>query len=90
MDAEKDPECLMLAFHIVESLGQLNPDPSGLLGSFARDLFDILEVYFPIHFTHVSLICCVYFSIEPLLFMRIDHYTSFKHVFSDTLRILLV
>ncbi|KAK7261769.1 hypothetical protein RIF29_28088 [Crotalaria pallida] len=52
MDAEKDPECLMLAFHIVESLGQFNPDPSGLLASFAKDLFDLLEAYFPIHFTH--------------------------------------
>ncbi|CAL0322063.1 unnamed protein product [Lupinus luteus] len=52
IDAEKDPDCLMLAFHIVESLGQLNPDPSGLLASFAKDLFDILEAYFPIHFTH--------------------------------------
>ncbi|KAK2425246.1 MMS19 nucleotide excision repair protein [Trifolium repens] len=52
IDAEKDPECLMFAFHIVESLARLYPDPSGLLASFARDLFDILEPYFPIHFTH--------------------------------------
>ncbi|XP_027341803.1 MMS19 nucleotide excision repair protein homolog [Abrus precatorius] len=52
IDAEKDPECLILAFHIVESLAQLYPDPSGLLASFAKDIFDILEPYFPIHFTH--------------------------------------
>ncbi|XP_020227718.1 MMS19 nucleotide excision repair protein homolog isoform X1 [Cajanus cajan] len=54
IDAEKDPECLMLAFHIVESLAQLYPDSSGLLASFAKDVFDILEPYFPIHFTHPS------------------------------------
>ncbi|XP_027929094.1 MMS19 nucleotide excision repair protein homolog isoform X2 [Vigna unguiculata] len=52
IDAEKDPECLMLAFHIVQSLAQLYPDSSGLLASFAKDIFDILEPYFPIHFTH--------------------------------------
>ncbi|XP_058759195.1 MMS19 nucleotide excision repair protein homolog isoform X1 [Vicia villosa] len=52
IDAEKDPECLMLAFHIVESLAHIYPDPSGLLASFAKDIFDILEPYFPIHFTH--------------------------------------
>ncbi|KAG2371127.1 MMS19 nucleotide excision repair protein-like protein [Vigna angularis] len=54
IDAEKDPECLMLAFHIVQSLAQLYPDSSGLLASFAKDIFDILEPYFPIHFTHPS------------------------------------
>ncbi|XP_012571694.1 MMS19 nucleotide excision repair protein homolog isoform X2 [Cicer arietinum] len=54
IDAEKDPECLMLAFHIVESLARLYPDPSGLLASFASDVFDILAPYFPIHFTHPS------------------------------------
>ncbi|KAL2590882.1 hypothetical protein AAZV13_13G312600 [Glycine max] len=54
IDAEKDPDCLKLAFHIVESLAQLNPDSSGLLASFAKDVFDILEPYFPIHFTRPS------------------------------------
>lgn len=54
IDAEKDPECLMLAFHVVESLARLYPDSSGLLASFAKDIFDILEPYFPIHFTHPS------------------------------------
>lgn len=72
MDAEKDPECLMLAFHIVESLARLYPDPSGLLESFARDVFDILEPYFPIHFTHVSLIFYIHFSIQHLPFVHID------------------
>ena len=85
MDAEKDPECLMLAFHIVESVGKLYPDPSGLLASFARDLFDILESYFPIHFTHVSLNFCIYFSIEYLPFMHTDCHTSLSMYVSDTL-----
>lgn len=62
MDAEKDPECLRLAFHNVETLAQLYPDPSGLLASVAKDLFEILESYFPIHFTHVSLISGLIFS----------------------------
>ncbi|XP_028778927.1 MMS19 nucleotide excision repair protein homolog isoform X2 [Neltuma alba] len=52
VDAEKDPECLMLAFHCVESLTRLYPDPSGVLSNYAKDIFDILESYFPIHFTH--------------------------------------
>lgn len=72
IDAEKDPDCLKLAFHIVESLAQLNPDSSGLLASFAKDVFDILEPYFPIHFTRVSLIFHTYFSVEHLLFIHTD------------------
>lgn len=52
MDSEKDPECLMLAFHGVETLARLYPNPSGVLANFARDIFEILESYFPIHFTH--------------------------------------
>ncbi|KAK9281071.1 hypothetical protein L1049_003964 [Liquidambar formosana] len=52
IDGEKDPQCLMLTFHIVEVLAQLFPDPLGPLASFAGDLFDILGCYFPIHFTH--------------------------------------
>lgn len=52
IDSEKDPQCLMLTFHIVEVLVQLFPDPSGPLASFAADLFEILSCYFPIHFTH--------------------------------------
>ncbi|XP_039690241.1 MMS19 nucleotide excision repair protein homolog isoform X2 [Medicago truncatula] len=54
IDAERDPECLMPAFHIVESLARLYPDPSGLFASFARDVFDLLEPYFPIQFTHTT------------------------------------
>ncbi|KAG8643374.1 hypothetical protein MANES_11G033500v8 [Manihot esculenta] len=52
IDGEKDPQCLMLTFHIVELLVQLFPDPSGPISSFAGDLFGILGCYFPIHFTH--------------------------------------
>ncbi|KAL9323079.1 hypothetical protein ACSQ67_011132 [Phaseolus vulgaris] len=52
IDAEKDPECLMLAFRIVQSWAQLYPESSGLLATYAKDVFDILEPYFPIHFTH--------------------------------------
>lgn len=60
----------MLAFHIVESLAQLYPEPSGLLGSFATDIFAILEAYFPIHFTHVRLIFDMSFSIEQIYFSK--------------------
>ncbi|KAJ9179251.1 hypothetical protein P3X46_011061 [Hevea brasiliensis] len=52
IDGEKDPQCLMLAFHIVEVLMQLFPDPCGPISNFAGDLFGILGCYFPIHFTH--------------------------------------
>ncbi|KAL4625999.1 hypothetical protein ACB092_05G064500 [Castanea dentata] len=52
VDSEKDPQCLMLTFHIVEVLVQLFPDTSGPFASFAGDLFEILSCYFPIHFTH--------------------------------------
>ncbi|XP_073299299.1 MMS19 nucleotide excision repair protein homolog isoform X2 [Primulina huaijiensis] len=52
IDEEKDPDCLVLVFHIIESLAKLYPDPSGPLSKFAQDLFEILGSYFPIHFTH--------------------------------------
>ncbi|XP_059303178.1 MMS19 nucleotide excision repair protein homolog isoform X2 [Lycium ferocissimum] len=52
IDGEKDPQCLMLLFHIVELLAQLFPEPSGPLANYAGDLFDFLGCYFPIHFTH--------------------------------------
>ncbi|XP_047961342.1 MMS19 nucleotide excision repair protein homolog isoform X4 [Salvia hispanica] len=52
VDGEKDPECLLLVFHIVECLGQIYPDPSGPLANYAEDMFEILGSYFPIHFTH--------------------------------------
>lgn len=52
IDGEKDPQCLMLAFHIMEVLVRVFPDPCGPIESFASDLFGILSSYFPIHFTH--------------------------------------
>ncbi|PIA64640.1 hypothetical protein AQUCO_00100245v1 [Aquilegia coerulea] len=52
IDGEKDPECLMLTFHIVADLVELFPDPFGALAGFAEDLFDVLGRYFPLHFTH--------------------------------------
>ncbi|AES97516.1 hypothetical protein MTR_5g055460 [Medicago truncatula] len=42
IDEEKEPECLMLVFHIVESLARLYPDLYGLLASFARDIDSLL------------------------------------------------
>lgn len=44
----------MLTFCIVEVVVRVFPDD--LLASFASDLFEILGCYFPIHFTHVSLV----------------------------------
>ncbi|GMH03716.1 hypothetical protein Nepgr_005555 [Nepenthes gracilis] len=52
IDGEKDPQCLMLTFRIVEVLAGLFPDPAGPIASIAEDLFDILGRYFPIHYTH--------------------------------------
>ncbi|XP_071903172.1 MMS19 nucleotide excision repair protein homolog isoform X4 [Coffea arabica] len=52
IDEEKDPQCLILAFHIVEVAAKLFPDPSGPFTSYAADIFEILGRYFPIHFTH--------------------------------------
>lgn len=51
---EKDPQCLILTFHIVQLVAQLFPDPDGPLASVAEELFETLGRYFPIHFTHVS------------------------------------
>ncbi|CAA2933443.1 MMS19 nucleotide excision repair homolog isoform X1 [Olea europaea subsp. europaea] len=52
IDGERDPQCLMLSFRIVQILAGLFPGPSGPLADFAGDLFGILGCYFPIHFTH--------------------------------------
>ncbi|ONM51681.1 MMS19 nucleotide excision repair protein-like protein [Zea mays] len=52
IDEEKDPECLMLSFHVVEVVMKLFPDPSGLAAQFAGDVFEILSKYFPVYFTH--------------------------------------
>ncbi|KAL2940243.1 MMS19 nucleotide excision repair protein-like protein [Bienertia sinuspersici] len=54
IDGEKDPQCLMHVFNIVESLAKLFPDPSGPVAMCAEDLFDIIGRYFPIHYTHVD------------------------------------
>lgn len=50
IDEEKDPRCLIRAFHIVELLVKLFPDAEGPLASCAEDLFDIISRYFPISF----------------------------------------
>ncbi|KAJ0971423.1 hypothetical protein J5N97_019382 [Dioscorea zingiberensis] len=52
IDEEKDPRCLLLTFHLVETLVQLFPDPHGFVADFANDLFEILGRYFPVYFTH--------------------------------------
>ncbi|KAH9301186.1 hypothetical protein KI387_012769, partial [Taxus chinensis] len=50
IDTESKPGCLLLAFHIVELLVHLFPDPDGPVASCAEDLFDIISRYFPISF----------------------------------------
>lgn len=73
IDSEKDPECLLLVFHIVESLARLYPGPSSPFSNYIEDIFEILGSYFPIHFTHVRsfnsiicyaflVLCCVGYS----------------------------
>lgn len=52
IEGEKDPQCLMHVFHIVEGLAQNFPDSSGPVATVAEDLFDIIGRYFPIHYTH--------------------------------------
>ncbi|KAJ8443311.1 hypothetical protein Cgig2_015792 [Carnegiea gigantea] len=52
IEGEKDPYCLMHAFHIVEVLARTFPDPAGPVASIAEDLFDIIGRYFPIHYTY--------------------------------------
>ena len=54
IDAEKDPQCLLITFHLVELVALKYPESSEELTSYAEDLFNILGTYFPIHFTHVS------------------------------------
>jgi DNA repair/transcription protein MET18/MMS19 len=49
IEGEKDPRCLLVAFHLVESLGLLFP-----LAEFAEDLFEIVSRYFPVSFTPVG------------------------------------
>ncbi|ONK69772.1 uncharacterized protein A4U43_C05F26550 [Asparagus officinalis] len=52
IDGEKDPRCLILTFHIAETLMRLFPDQSKSEESFAEEIFEILSCYFPIYFTH--------------------------------------
>ncbi|CAN1836561.1 MMS19 nucleotide excision repair protein homolog [Linum perenne] len=52
IDGEKDPQCLMLTFHIVELLVKAHPVSSGPVSNDISELFNILSCYFPIHFTH--------------------------------------
>ncbi|KAK9066209.1 hypothetical protein SSX86_013530 [Deinandra increscens subsp. villosa] len=52
IDGEKDPQCLLLTFRLVEILARLYPESSNSFSSYAEDLFNILGSYFPIHFTH--------------------------------------
>ncbi|KAL5576917.1 hypothetical protein UlMin_018616 [Ulmus minor] len=52
VDEEKDPQCLLSAFRIIDALVRLFPDPSGPLASFIGDIFEFLSCYFPILFTH--------------------------------------
>ncbi|XP_020105720.1 MMS19 nucleotide excision repair protein homolog isoform X2 [Ananas comosus] len=52
VDEEKDPDCLMLSFQLVEIVIRLFPDPSDLVTRFAGDIFEILSKYFPVYFTH--------------------------------------
>lgn len=54
IDEEKDPQCLMHAFHIVERAAQVFAGPSSPVANYSAELFDVLGSYFPIHFTHVS------------------------------------
>ncbi|KAG7533324.1 MMS19 C-terminal [Arabidopsis thaliana x Arabidopsis arenosa] len=54
IDGEKDPQCLMIVFHLIELLAQLFPSPSGPLASDASDLFEVIGCYFPLHFTHTK------------------------------------
>ncbi|KAK9690173.1 hypothetical protein RND81_09G109300 [Saponaria officinalis] len=52
IEGEKDPQCLMHVFHIVECVVRIFPDPAGPVASYADELFDIIGRYFPIHYTH--------------------------------------
>ncbi|XP_012069080.1 MMS19 nucleotide excision repair protein homolog isoform X1 [Jatropha curcas] len=76
IDGERDPQCLMLTFHIVELLVQLFTEPCSPISSFAGDLFGILGCYFPIHFTHPKA--------EDIDFKRDDLSRALMLAFSST------
>lgn len=71
----------MLTFHIVEVAAELFSDD--LLANFAGDLFEILGCYFPIHFTHVSVILYQPYSI--LSFDRIVFDFGMAYAISNSL-----
>ncbi|XP_074312498.1 MMS19 nucleotide excision repair protein homolog [Silene latifolia] len=52
IEGEKDPQCLVHVFHIVEGVSRIYPDPAGPVASVAEELFDTIGRYFPIHYTH--------------------------------------
>ncbi|KAH9605118.1 hypothetical protein KSS87_005742 [Heliosperma pusillum] len=52
IEGEKDPQCLVHVFHIVEGVSRIYPDPAGPVASIAEELFDNIGCYFPIHYTH--------------------------------------
>ncbi|KAL3735914.1 hypothetical protein ACJRO7_024955 [Eucalyptus globulus] len=54
VDYEKDPQCLLVAFHIVELAMRQFPDLCGPSDGSVGEIFDILGRYFPIHFTHAK------------------------------------
>lgn len=51
IDQEKDPRCLALTFHLVQSIVKLFLSQLGA-AHVAQDLFEVLSCYFPIYFTH--------------------------------------
>lgn len=51
VDQEKDPRCLVLTFHLSQSLAKLFLSQLGST-HVAQDLFEVLSCYFPIYFTH--------------------------------------
>lgn len=76
IDGENDPQCLLLAFRVIELLARLQSDSSDSLANFAGDLFGILDSYFPIHFMH--------HSVEDIDIKRDDLSKALMLAFSST------
>ncbi|KAK8949139.1 hypothetical protein KSP39_PZI005517 [Platanthera zijinensis] len=51
VDQEKDPRCLVLTFHLIQSFVKLFVLELGST-HIVHDLFEVLSCYFPIYFTH--------------------------------------
>ncbi|KAK8958400.1 hypothetical protein KSP40_PGU015359 [Platanthera guangdongensis] len=51
IDEEKDPRCLVLTFHLIQSFVKLFVLEVGST-HIVHDLFEVLSCYFPIYFTH--------------------------------------